>query len=77
MADAGALAAFAQTIEEDLGPIALWVNNAGVLDPMGPQRDHDPEEVQRALAVNVGGVANGTRAFSASLGARPGTAACS
>ncbi|HEX2577603.1 MAG TPA: SDR family NAD(P)-dependent oxidoreductase, partial [Aquihabitans sp.] len=30
----------------------------------GPQRDHDPAEVDRALLVNVAGVANGTRAFT-------------
>ena len=35
-----------------------------MLDPVGPQRDLDPAEVDRALAVNIGGVVNGTRVFT-------------
>lgn len=62
--DAAMVEAFADAVVAELGPIDLWVNNAGVLDPMGPQRDHDPLEVDRALRVNIGGVANGTRAFT-------------
>ncbi|CAN5676364.1 SDR family oxidoreductase [soil metagenome] len=62
--DATAVAAFADDVTEALGPIDLWVNNAGVLEPLGPQRDHDPSEVDRALLANIGGVANGTRAFT-------------
>ena len=62
--DAERLDRFASAVEAQLGPIALWVNGAGVLDPMGPQRDHDPAAVDRALLVNVGGVANGTRSFT-------------
>lgn len=46
------------------GLVDLWVNNAGVLDPMGPNRTLAPAEVDRALLVNVGGVANGTRTFT-------------
>lgn len=64
VADAEAVEAFADAVTEQLGPIDLWVNNAGVLEPIGPQRDHDPDLVGRALAVNVGGVANGTRTFT-------------
>ena len=58
------LDAFATVVADELGPIDLWVNNAGVLAPVGPQRDHDPAAVEHALAVNVGGVAHGTRAFT-------------
>ena len=64
VADADAVEAFAAEVTGTLGPIDLWVNNAGVLDPMGPQRSHDPAEVDRALLVNIGGVANGTRTFT-------------
>lgn len=64
VADADAVEAFADQVTETLGPIDLWVNNAGVLDPMGPVVDQDPAEVDRALRVNVGGVVNGTRAFA-------------
>lgn len=62
--DAAAVEAFADAVVRELGPIDLWINNAGVLEPMGPQREHDPALVARALAVNVGGVANGTRTFT-------------
>lgn len=62
--DAAAVEGFAGAVSATLGPVDLWVNNAGVLDPMGPQRDHDPNEVDRALLVNIGGVANGTRTFT-------------
>ncbi|QXC62074.1 SDR family NAD(P)-dependent oxidoreductase [Aquihabitans sp. G128] len=62
--DAAAVDAFADRVVDEVGPVALWVNNAGVLQPIGPHRDHDPSEVDRALLVNVGGVANGTRAFT-------------
>lgn len=55
---------FARNTVEALGPIDLWINNAGVLDPMGPLRTLDPGAVDRAIAVNVGGVINGTRAFA-------------
>ncbi len=62
--DAARVDAFGGAAVAELGPVDLWVNNAGVLDPVGPQRDHDPAEVDRALLVNIGGVANGTRTFS-------------
>lgn len=73
VADAGAVDRFGEQVVDALGPIDLWVNNAGVLDPMGPQRHHDPDSVARALAVNVGGVANGTRTFSRLAAAAPPT----
>lgn len=70
--DAAALRSFAGQVERELGPIDLWVNNAGVLEPTGPQRHHDPAAVDRALLVNIGGVANGTRAFTSATSAAPG-----
>lgn len=54
---------FAARVVAELGPIDLWVNNAGVLEPIGPARGVDPDEAARALAVNVGGVLHGTAAF--------------
>jgi NAD(P)-dependent dehydrogenase (short-subunit alcohol dehydrogenase family) len=71
VSDAGSVEAFADRVVAELGPIDLWINNAGVLEPMGPQRDHDPAAVERALLVNVGGVANGTRAFTRRVAAGP------
>lgn len=62
--DAARLDRFAEAVSASLGAIDLWVNNAGILGPVGPQRDHDPAEVDRALRINVGGVANGSRSFT-------------
>jgi NAD(P)-dependent dehydrogenase (short-subunit alcohol dehydrogenase family) len=44
-------------------PIDLWVNNAGVLAPLGPLGTLDPAEVEEHLRINVLGVVNGTQAF--------------
>ncbi|MCA9862074.1 MAG: SDR family NAD(P)-dependent oxidoreductase [Thermomicrobiales bacterium] len=63
VAHAAAVDDFADRVAAELGPIDLWVNNAGVLEPIGPARDVDPDEAARALAVNVGGVLHGTAAF--------------
>jgi NAD(P)-dependent dehydrogenase (short-subunit alcohol dehydrogenase family) len=64
VSDPTAVEAFADAVVERFGPIDLWVNNAGILDPIGPHRTLDPALVSRALAVNIGGVDNGTRAFT-------------
>lgn len=63
--DGARLARFAEAVAASLGPIDLWVNNAGILGPVGPLRSLDPAAVDQAFRVNVGGVANGTRAFCA------------
>ena len=47
----------------ELGPIDLWVNNAGVLGPIGPLGDLDPDAVATNLSTNVLGVVNGTQSF--------------
>lgn len=62
--DAKAVDRFATAVASHLGPIDMWINNAGVLEPMGPQRLHQTADMYHSLAVNVGGVANGTQAFS-------------
>lgn len=62
--DAALVDRFAEAVSRSLGPIDLWVNNAGILGPVGPQRGHDAADVDAALRINVGGVANGTRAFT-------------
>lgn len=64
VADPVTIEQFATLVEDELGPIDLWVNNAGVLDPMGPARDAEPDDVRRALEVNVGGVINGSATFA-------------
>lgn len=62
--DAAAVERFADTVEARLGPIDLWVNNAGILDPIGPLRTLEPAAIDRALAVNIGAVLNGSRTFA-------------
>lgn len=62
--DAGAVLAFAGEVARALGPIDLWVNNAAVLEPIGPLRELDPGAVRRHFEVNVLGVVHGSAAFA-------------
>ena len=62
--DEVAMESFAHAVASTLGPIDLWINNAGVLGPVGPQRDQSSKETAWALLVNIGGVATGTRVFT-------------
>lgn len=61
--DVAHLERFADVVAETLGPIDLWINNAGVLDPMGPLRELEPDHISKALAINIGGVITGTQIF--------------
>ena len=70
--DAGAVAAFAAGVTERFGAIDLWVNNAGVLEPIGPLGDSDPRAITDHLAVNVMGVVHGAQAFIRHVRARSG-----
>ncbi|MCU1486742.1 MAG: short-chain dehydrogenase/reductase [Actinomycetia bacterium] len=69
--DADAVERFAAEVHERLGPIDLWVNNAGTLGPVDPVRSADPGQVATNLAVNVLGVVHGTQAFLRHLGPTP------
>jgi NAD(P)-dependent dehydrogenase (short-subunit alcohol dehydrogenase family) len=71
--DATATAAFCDAAVARFGRIDLWINNAGLLAPIGPLRDNDPAEFARHIEVNVLGVFNGSRAFIRHLHARGGT----
>jgi NAD(P)-dependent dehydrogenase (short-subunit alcohol dehydrogenase family) len=72
VADAGAVEAFASRVIDRFGRIDLWINNAGLLEPVGPLRDLDGEALMRLLEVNVLGVFHGTRAFVRHVRAREG-----
>ncbi|HUP84501.1 MAG TPA: SDR family oxidoreductase [Acidimicrobiales bacterium] len=61
--DATAMDKFAEEIATRFGAIDVWVNNAGVLGPVGPLRDANHVEWERAVAVNLDGVVAGTHAF--------------
>ena len=70
--DAGALAAFAAAVEARFGAIDLWINNAGLLEPIAPVRDVEPAAARAHLEVNVLGVLLGTQAFVRHLRRRGG-----
>jgi len=61
--DYGALERFAAEAEKRLGPVDLWVNNAGLLAPIGPLREVDPDAVRRHEEVNLLGVFHGMRIY--------------
>lgn len=61
--DRDAIGRFAEEVSSRLGPIDLWINNAAVLEPIIAQMDLTYSTLESHLAVNVGGVLNGTQAF--------------
>jgi NAD(P)-dependent dehydrogenase (short-subunit alcohol dehydrogenase family) len=72
VADGDAVEAFASRVVDRFGRIDLWINNAGLLEPIGPLRDLDGAAFRRLLDVNVLGVFHGTRAFARHVRAREG-----
>ncbi|NEX15319.1 MAG: short-chain dehydrogenase [Halochromatium sp.] len=70
--DAEAMQQLSDAVVERFGRIDLWINNAGLLAPIGPLRDNDPAEFARHIQVNVVGVFNGSRAFIRHLRQRGG-----
>ena len=65
--DPAALDRFVRQVEGQLGRIDLWINNAGLLEPIGPLRDADAAAWARNIDVNVMGVFHGTQAYLAHL----------
>jgi len=51
---------FLVAAEERIGPLDVLVNNAGVA-PIGRFIDEDPNDTQRVVDINIGGVLTGTR----------------
>jgi len=49
--------------EDRFGAIDLWVNNAGILEPIKPIRDVSVEAFQEHIDINLVGTFIGTRAF--------------
>ena len=58
-----------ERVTEELGPVSLLVNNAGVLF-RGTLEDFDPEDMQRLWRTNVDGVVHVTRAVVPGMKAR-------
>jgi benzil reductase ((S)-benzoin forming) len=72
VADYAALEAFADAVVARFGRIDLWINNAGILEPVGPLLDADPDEVARHVSVNLHGVLFGTMIFARHVAGRGG-----
>lgn len=72
VADPGALERFSESVLDHFGRIDLWVNNAGVLDPVGPLVELDPAAMRRAVETNLLGVLFGSQRFARHVRARPG-----
>lgn len=70
VADAPALAAAIATAEDRFGPTHVLINNAGVIEPIAPISQADPQDFARACAVNINGVFNGMHAVLPSMTAR-------
>jgi benzil reductase ((S)-benzoin forming) len=61
--DEAAVDRFAAAVADRFGHIDLWINNAGVLEPIGPLRGADGESFRRHIDININGVFHGSRAY--------------
>jgi NAD(P)-dependent dehydrogenase (short-subunit alcohol dehydrogenase family) len=61
VADRAQVEAAADRVEAELGPVDLWVNDA-MVGVFGEFLETDPDDFERATAVNYFGFVNGTRA---------------
>lgn len=62
MADYGAIAGAVATLQDRFGGLDVLINNAGVIDPIAPLAQADPDEFGRLIDVNLKGVFHGLRA---------------
>jgi len=67
--DRSSVDAFIAQAEEQLGPIDVFVNNAGIM-PLGRFLDEPDDVAHRQIAVNVHGVLNGMKAILPKMIAR-------
>ena len=68
--DATALTRWANDVLDQLGPPDLLINNAAVMNPLGPLWSISAAEFDRVIDINVKGVANCIRAFVPAMVAR-------
>lgn len=61
--DPEAVEDFAAEVEQMLGPIDLWVNNAGILEPIAPARDIAPADFRKLIEINLLGSVYGSQTF--------------
>jgi NAD(P)-dependent dehydrogenase (short-subunit alcohol dehydrogenase family) len=67
------VAAFAEAVVRRFGRIDLWVNNAGLLAPLGPLSELDPDLAMEVVDVNLTGALFGSMVFARHLRSRPGS----
>ncbi len=70
--DAAAVDRFGGDVVDRFGRIDLWINNAGLLAPIGPVADADPEQLRSNIEVNVLGVLYGSATFARHVRSRAG-----
>jgi len=61
--DAAAVEELALAVERRFGRIDLWINNAGVLEPIAPMRRAEVAAWDGHIEINVAGVFHGSRAY--------------
>lgn len=73
--DRAAVAGFADEVVGTLGPIDVWINNAGTLGELGPVRDVSADALAQVIDVNLTGAMHGSQVYVRHLHAtgRPGT----
>ena len=67
VSDAGAVQQMMALVERDMGPVDLLVNNAAVIQPLGPVWEVPPEEWWRLLEINLFGTFLCARAVLAGM----------
>lgn len=70
--DDSAFAEFARRSIDHFGRIDVWVNNAGVLEPVQPLRKAQLETWWKLMEINVRAVAQGSQLFAQHVRSRPG-----
>lgn len=60
--DWASVEAAARTVMAQFGRLDVWIGNAGMIEPIAPLAEADPEEWSRAVDVNLKGVFYGMRA---------------
>jgi len=63
--------AFLAAVHAYLGPVDVWINNAGIM-PVGSILDQTDSLIRRAVEINVLGVINGARAAARHMAAHGG-----
>ncbi len=61
--DEAAMRAFTQEVEGRFGAIDLWINNAGVLEPIAPVRNVSVDQFREHIDINLTGVFIGSRCY--------------